>query len=83
MRVPSTPESRHAQARLAASVRELGTEHPDTVAAQQEFRSERYLARIRAIVAEAPPVSDMSDQQRHTLRSLLAPVVEAVAQAGQ
>lgn len=36
-------------------------------------RSEKYLARIRAIVAEAPPVSDMSDEQRETLRRLLAP----------
>lgn len=79
----ATPESRRAQAKLAVSTRERGPDHPETVAAQQEFRSERYLARIRTIVADAPPVSDMSDEQRNTLRSLLAPVVEAVVQAGQ
>lgn len=66
----TSPASRRAQGVYASRVRELGPEHPETVAAQGEWRSERYLAAIDAIVSEAPP---LSPEQRARLSAILRP----------
>jgi hypothetical protein len=66
-----TPEARKAQARYAARSRDLGRDHPDTRAAQREWRSERYLAAVAASVAAAPP---LSPEQRVRLAAILRPV---------
>jgi hypothetical protein len=68
----STPEARQAQSRYATRTRELGPNHPETLAAQGEWRSERYLAAVRAAVADAPP---LTAEQRARLAQLLRPAV--------
>ncbi|MFD9703841.1 hypothetical protein [Lentzea sp. NPDC059081] len=69
-----TSEARKAQARYAARTRELGPDHPDTLTAQGEWRSERYLAAVAASVAAAPP---LSLEQRDRLSQILRPAVIA------
>lgn len=72
----TSPEARSARARLAVRTREHGPNHPATRSARQEFRSERWLAAVRAVVDEAPP---LTDEQRDRLGVLLAPVVQVAA----
>jgi uncharacterized protein (DUF2267 family) len=61
--------SRKAQARLAVTIRDCGTNHPTTREARAAFESERYLAAVQAAVASAPP---LTPQQREQLRAILA-----------
>ena len=72
---PVTPttftEVRKARGRLARSTGLYGPNHPATVAARQEFRCERWLAAVRAVVDEAPP---LNEDQKARLATLLAPV---------
>jgi len=56
-RVPSTQESLSARGRLAAAVRDHGPDHPATQQARLAFEVERYLAAVRAAVADAPPLT--------------------------
>ncbi|RDI19675.1 hypothetical protein [Lentzea flaviverrucosa] len=70
----SNPEVRQAQSRYATRTRELGPNHPETQAAQAEFRSERYMAAVRAAVADAPP---LTSEQRARIAAILAPVTVA------
>lgn len=67
----SDPEVRRARGRLARSTGLRGPDHPATLAARREFRTERWLAAIRAVVDEAPP---LTEDQRARLAVLLAPV---------
>ncbi|WP_410644526.1 hypothetical protein [Amycolatopsis sp. lyj-346] len=70
-------EARQARGRLAASTRDHGPDHPITCAARREFRSEKYLASVRAVVDAAPPIDQLKPEQRDRLASLLRPVVRA------
>jgi hypothetical protein len=72
----TTPQERSAKARLAVRTREHGPDHPATCAARQEFRSERWLAAVRAVVDDAPP---LSEAQKARLATLLAPVAAVAA----
>lgn len=69
----SSPESRRAQAKAATSTRHLGSDHPATVAAQAEFRSERWLAAVQAAVDEAP--ATLTPEQEIRLTALIQPVL--------
>lgn len=67
---------------LAERTRRLGRDHPDTVAAREAFRMARAEAAVRAIVDQAPP---LTDAQRITLANLLRPapaVSEPLALSG-
>jgi hypothetical protein len=65
-------ESLHARGVLAARHRDHGADHPLTRVADREYRSEAYLAAVRAAVADAPP---LTAEQRARLRAILKPVV--------
>lgn len=57
VKCPTTPASRVAQGRLAVTVRDHGPDHPATRQARLAFEVERYLAAVRAAVADAPPLT--------------------------
>jgi hypothetical protein len=73
-RVSTSSESLRARGILAARHRDHGAHHPLTRAAEREYRSEAYLAGVRAAVADAPP---LSAEQRSRLRAILTPVTTA------
>lgn len=70
----TTPESRRAQGRMGALKRNLGADHPETVRAQEVWRSEAYIAAIHAAVADAPP---LTPEQRSRIAAILRPVTIA------
>lgn len=72
----SSPESRRAQAAYATTVRDHGSDHPLSDTARERYRSETYLAAVRAAVADAPP---LTADQRDRLSRILAPVVKVVS----
>jgi hypothetical protein len=74
-RFPLSRESRRARGVLAASHRDHGADHPLTRAADREYRSEAYLAGVRAAVADAPA---LTAEQRSRLRTILSPVCTIV-----
>ncbi len=78
VKVPTTCASRKAQARLAVAIRDHGTNHPTTRAAREAFESERYLAAVRAAVADAPP---LTADQCARLRQILATAPTTANQA--
>ena len=55
---------------LAQRTRTLGPDHPDTIAARTDYRMVRAQAAVRAIVDQAPP---LTDAQRIALANLLRP----------
>lgn len=77
-RIATSPESLRARGKLATKHRLRGPHDPETRAAEHEYRSERYLAGVKAAVADAPTLSAI---QRDRLRQILTPVVtELVAE---
>jgi len=74
----TTPASRKAQGRLAVAIRDHGTDHPTTQQARSAFEAERYLAAVRAAVADAPP---LTADQCARLRQILATAPTTANQA--
>lgn len=56
-RRPTTPESRKAQSRLAAAVRDHGPDDPATQAARIEWEQLSYIARVRAALENPPAMT--------------------------
>ncbi len=61
------PASRTQRARVAALIRHR-PDDPDTLDAAASFRRERWEARVRQVVDEAPP---LTNEQRDRLAALL------------
>lgn len=75
----STREERSARGKLAVATRDHGPDHPATCTARREFRSEAYLAAVKAAVADAPP---LTAEQRQRLSQILRPVVGTLTSGG-
>ncbi|MFI9454482.1 hypothetical protein [Amycolatopsis sp. NPDC052450] len=75
--ISASPEARRARGKLAAATRDHGAEHPITCAARREFRAERYISTLGAIVDTAPPVDQFGPDQRDRLAARIAEVVAA------
>lgn len=72
----SSPAFREQRGRLAILTRHRGPDAPEVAAARRDLAAQKLEDHVRAIVAQAPP---LTDEQRTRIARLLAPAAEAAA----
>jgi len=71
-----SPIGAHERSRLARRTRDLGPDHPDTIAARVAYRAVRLEDAIRGLVDQAPP---LDAAQRTRIARILEPLTRPTA----